>query len=70
MGSLLGVTILSVFQAVILVIRYEENLLNGWCISIFVILLLINFLTWIAHRKNIFRLLAGEEHRTALRKHK
>lgn len=69
MGSLIGVTALSVFQAVIFAQRYSANLLNGWCISVFVILLAINLLTWIAHRKNIFRLLAGEEHRTRVRKH-
>lgn len=70
MGSLLGVTLLSVFQAVIFAERYSGNLMNGWSISIFAVLLAINLLTWIAHRKNIFRLLAGEEHRTVVRKHK
>ena len=70
MGSLLGVTVLSIFQAVIFVERYESNLLNGWSISIFAILFAINLLTWVAHHKNIFRLLAGEEHRTIVRKHK
>ena len=70
MGSLIGVTVLSIFQAVIFADRYDGNLLNGWCISIFALLLAINLLTWIAHHKNIFRLLGGEEHRTAIRKHK
>ncbi|MDE7440271.1 MAG: glycerol-3-phosphate acyltransferase [Clostridia bacterium] len=70
MGSLIGITVPSIFQAVIFAERYSGNLLNGWSISIFVILLVINLLTWIAHRKNIVRLLAGEEHRTVVRKHK
>ena len=70
MGSLIGVTVLSAFQAVIFVERYSAELLNGWSISLFAILLALNLLTWIAHHKNIFRLLAGEEHRTAVRKHK
>ncbi len=70
MGSLLGVTVLTVFQAAIFAERYADSLLNGWSISIFVILFVVNVLTWGAHGKNIFRLLAGEEHRTVVRKHK
>ncbi len=70
MGSLIGVTVPCVFQIALFVDRYSESLLNGWCISVLAILLLINLLTWIAHRKNIVRLLAGEEHRTVVRKHK
>ena len=70
MGSLIGVTVPSVFQAVIFAERYSAELKNGWCISIFALLLVINLLTWTAHRKNIFRLLEGEEHRTVVRKRK
>lgn len=70
MGSLLGVTVLSIFQAVIFAERYAANLMNGWSIAIFAVLFAINLLTWVAHRKNIYRLLAGEEHRTVVRKHK
>ena len=32
------------------------------------LLLLLNFLTWFAHRKNLVRLFAGEEHRTSVKK--
>ena len=70
MGSLIGITVPTVFQAVIFAVRYSGDLFNGWCISIFVILLAINVLSWSAHHKNIFRLLAGEEHRTVVRKHR
>lgn len=70
MGSLLGVSLLTIWQAVLFVIRYTGNLLNGWVISLFGILLLINILTWAAHHKNICRLLAGEEHRTRVFKRK
>lgn len=70
MGSLIGVTLLSVFQAVLFVDRYAADMFNLWSILTFSLLLLINLLTWTAHRKNIFRLLAGEEHRTAVRKRK
>ena len=69
-GSLIGVTLLPAWQAVIFILRYKENLKNPLVISMLMLLLIIVFLTWFAHRKNIFRLLAGEEHRTAVRKHK
>lgn len=66
MASLMGVSGLTVWQSVIFVIRYQSGLLNGWVIATFMILLIINFLTWFAHRKNIYRLLAGEEHCTRI----
>lgn len=70
MGSLLGVSSLTIWQAVVFIIRYSKTLLNGWVIAIFSTLLLINLLTWTAHRKNIYKLLAGEEHKTTVIKHK
>lgn len=70
MGSLLGVTGLTIFQAVVFVLKYSVMITDGWVITVLMILFLINILTWFAHRKNIFRLLAGEEHKTSVRKHK
>ena len=70
MGSLIGVAGLTVWQAVLFVVRYENELVNAWVVTLLMILLLINLLTWIAHRKNIYKLLAGEEHHTSVRKHK
>lgn len=70
MGSLMGVTVLSIFQAALFVGKYSFDIKNGWVIATLAILLIINVLTWFAHRKNIVRLLAGEEHRTVVRKHK
>lgn len=70
MGSLLGVSSLTIFQAIVFFIRYSQNLLNVWVIVTLMLLLAINVLTWAAHHKNICRLLAGEEHRTSVRKHK
>lgn len=67
MGSLIGVAGLTAFQATVFFFRYE-NLLNGWVIACLGLLLALNLITWIAHRKNIYRLLAGEEHRTIVRK--
>lgn len=70
MGSLIGVCGLSVWQAVIFVLRYSGNLLNGWVIGMLMTLLLLNALTWGAHHQNIFKLFAGEEHRTKVGKKK
>lgn len=70
MGSLLGVSLLTVWQAVIMIFRYSGSLLNGWVIAVFALLLLVNVLTWGAHHKNIYRLVAGEEHHTSVIKRK
>ena len=68
MGSLLGVTGFSLWQGVIFYLRYSPELMNVWVIVLFMLLLLLNFLTWFAHRKNLVRLFAGEEHRTSVKK--
>lgn len=70
MGSLLGVSALTVWQAAEYVVKYSYCLKNSWVIGMLALLLAINLITWIAHRKNILRLLAGEERRTSVRKHK
>lgn len=68
MGSLIGVTGFSIWQGMIFFLRYQDNLMIGWVIGLFMILLAINFLTWYAHRNNLIRLFAGEEHRTSVKK--
>lgn len=68
MGSLLGVTAFSVWQGVIFYLRYAGIGSNIWLAWLFMQLLLINFLTWFSHRKNIVRLFAAEEHRTSIKK--
>lgn len=70
MGSLLGVSILTIFQAAVFVVRYYDCITNLWVVLILMLLLSINLLTWIAHHKNIIKLLAGEEHHTSVRKKK
>ncbi len=67
MGSLLGVTCFSVWQGLLFVFRYEGQM-NLPVILLFMLLLALNFLTWFAHRKNLVRLFAGEEHRTSVKK--
>ncbi len=68
MGSLLGVTGFSLWQGAEFYFRYELTLANGYVIALFCLLLALNLLTWLAHRKNIVRLFAGEEHRTSVKK--
>lgn len=68
MGSLLGVSLLALVQAVIFYFRYEGELTNGYVIALFMLLLLDCLLTWFAHRKNITALLSGEEHHTSVKK--
>ena len=68
MGSLLGVTGFSLWQGIIFYLRYAPELMNVCVIVLFLLLLLLNFLTWFAHRKNLVRLFAGEEHRTSVKK--
>ena len=70
MGSLLGVSSLTIFQTIVFIERYLQNLCSVWVIVTLMLLFAINVLTWSAHHKNIGRLLAGEEHRTSVRKHK
>jgi len=72
MGSLLGVAGLTIWQAVIFVLRYKTELAacNVWVVLLMLMLLVINLLTWMRHRANVCKLLAGEEHRTKVRKRK
>ena len=68
MGSLLGVSVFTVMQGVIFCLRYASDMQNPFVIAVLCLLLFDCFLTWFAHRKNILALLAGEEHRTSVRK--
>ncbi|MGN1077801.1 MAG: glycerol-3-phosphate acyltransferase [Candidatus Gallimonas sp.] len=68
MASLLGVTGFSIWQCVEFFLRYETALTSGYVIALFALILLVNFLTWFAHRKNIMRFYSGEEHRTSVKK--
>ncbi len=68
MGSLIGVSSLTIWQGVIFVSRYSQNLGNIWVMAIFALLLTLNLLTWIAHYKNLYALMGGEEHRTSVKK--
>ncbi len=68
LGSLLGVTGMSIAQMVIFCLRYEFGGVGGYAIAAYGCILAINFLTWWAHRANMARLFAGEEHHTSVKK--
>ena len=71
LGSLFGVSGCSVIQLVIFYSRYGsmmKTMLNPYLVCIFAFILALNLLTWFAHRKNVARLFAGEEHRTLFKK--
>lgn len=68
LGSLLGVTGLSIIQTVIFVLRYHGMGGNAYVVCIYMTILAINLLTWWAHRANLLRLFSGEEHHTSIKK--
>lgn len=68
MGSLLGVSLLTAVQGIVFYFRYAEQMNEPFVIATFLLLAFNCFLTWFAHRKNIVALLAGEEHRTSVKK--
>ncbi len=70
MGSLMGVAVFSIWQLIILVLRYQQNLANVYVILTFMFILALNLLTWIAHKKNLYKLMAGEEHHTSIKSKK
>ena len=71
LGSLFGVSSCSVIQLVYFVMRYDTVMKSGfnpYLVCLFVFILTLNLLTWFAHRKNVRRLFAGEEHHTSFKK--
>lgn len=68
LGSLLGVTGVSIVQMVIFLQQYANSAVNAYMVCAYVVLFLLNLLTWSAHKANIARLFAGEEHHTSIKK--
>lgn len=68
LGSLLGVSGCSIIQLVIFFTRYNKMAFNPYLVCIFGFIFALNLLTWFAHRKNVMRLFAGEEHHTSFKK--
>ena len=68
LGSMTGVSSFSIIQAVIFCNRYALADINAYLVCTFAFIIILNFLTWFAHRSNVVRLFAGEEHRTSFKK--
>ncbi len=68
LGSLLGVSGLSIVQAVLFARRYGVDHSNKFVIVAYGCILAINLLTWCAHHANLARLFAGEEHHTSIKR--
>ena len=68
LGSLLGASTFSTIQLVIFFFRYANEPLSAYLIWVYILIFIINLLTWCAHHKNLARLFSGEEHRTSLKK--
>ena len=68
LGSLLGVTGVSVIQMLMFLFRYGEMPVNAYMVCAYMTIFAINILTWSAHHQNISRLFAGEEHHTSIKK--
>lgn len=68
LGSLLGVTGVSIIQMVMFLLRYEGMEVNAYMVCAYLVIFAFNVLTWWAHRANLARLFAGEEHHTSIKK--
>ena len=68
MGSLLGVSGFSVIQMIFFLIDYASMPVNAYMVCLYLIIFVINILTWAAHKENLKRVFAGEERHTSLKK--
>ena len=68
LGSLLGVTGLSIVQLVWFMVYYQFSPVNAYLVCVYMMILALNLLTWCAHYQNLARLFSGEERHTSIRK--
>ena len=68
LGSMTGVSVFSIIQAILFFNRYNGMQINVYLVCVYAFIVVLNLLTWFAHHANVVRLLAGEEHRTSLKK--
>ncbi len=68
LGSLLGVTGLSIVQMVVFCSEYGFSSMNAYLVAVYMCVMAINVLTWSAHHANIARLFSGEEHHTSIKR--
>ena len=66
LASLLLISVLAITQLVLFIVEYA-SVNSNWIISLYAFAFLICALDWYAHRENVKRLLAGEEHKTSLK---
>lgn len=70
MGSFIAITPPAISGSIRLILRYEDfhdAATTAFTIITNMLILAICFFTWFAHRKNIERMLAGEEHPTSIK---
>ena len=68
LGSLCAVSGCTIGQAVVFALRYGVDPFNVYLVWVYAGLFTLVLITWCAHRKNLTRLFAGEEHHTSFRK--
>jgi glycerol-3-phosphate acyltransferase PlsY len=66
MGSLMGITLCCVVQSAVFVFHYGATF-SLWLGFLYANVVAMYALDWYAHRANVRRLFAGEEHRTSLK---
>lgn len=66
MGSLFGISLCTIVQCSIFVWKYGAAF-SPWLCGLYANMLAVFLIDWLAHRKNLRRLFAGEEHRTPLK---
>jgi glycerol-3-phosphate acyltransferase PlsY len=69
MGSFIAITPTAVGASIFLLLNYAKgnSVTLAFYLSTNMIIFLILFFTWFAHRKNIERMLAGDEHPTSIK---
>ena len=71
MGSFIAITPPAIAESIRLFVEYAMMENQIFCVSFYIVtnmfIFLICFFTWFAHRKNIERMLAGEEHPTSIK---
>ena len=71
MGSFIAITPPAVSGSIRLFLTYASHQSNGITLTFYLVtnmlILLLCFFTWFAHRKNIERMLSGEEHPTSIK---
>ncbi len=66
--NLVSIAAIACIQIFTFIDRYQGVAVNGWLVSAYLLVFAFAVLTWYAHRKNVLRLFAGEEHHTSLKK--